>query len=421
MEEPKNLIYAQSGGATAVINVTARALILEAQKHPEKIGKIYVANGGITGVLQEKIFDVTGASEEDVNSIANEPGAFFGTCRYKLTDPSENDFQYRRLFDVFKAHNIGYFFYNGGNDSQDTTNRIAQWCAEHGHNVQCLGIPKTVDNDLVHTDSCPGFGSVAKYIAVSTAEVNADLLSICGSSTKVFIMETMGRDAGWITASAGLIKRQEEDAPHILLLPEIPLKRKDFLARVKHCVENIGCCVIVASEGLRDENNEYLAASSVVIDSFGHQQLGGVAPILAGIVKQELGYKYHWAVPDYMQRAAKHLVSAMDYEQAQAVGKAAVTFALQGKNAVMSCIERISDSPYKWKVGYVPLNKVANAVKAMPRSFISDDGYSLTDEARAYYMPLIEGEVYPSYDRGLLKKASLQKKEIPSKLVKFKI
>lgn len=419
MKKPKNLIYAQSGGATAVINVTACSLILEAQKHPDKIGKIYAANGGITGILQEKIFDLSKASRKEVSSIANEPGAFFGTCRYKLKDPKEDDSQYKRIFEILKAHNIGYFFYNGGNDSQDTTNRIAKWCADNGLVVKCLGIPKTVDNDLALTDSCPGFGSVAKYIAVSTAEINADLISICGSSTKVFVLETMGRDAGWIAAAAGLIKQHEKDAPHILLLPEIPLNRQEFLARVKFCVENIGYCFIVASEGVRDENKEYLAASSAVIDSFGHKQLGGVAPILTEMIKKEFGYKYHWAVPDYMQRASKHLVSTADYKQAAAVGKEAITLALRGNSSVMVSIERLSNSPYKWQVGAVPLNKVANAVKPLPHSFVNANNYSLSDAARAYYTPLIEGEVYPDYKRGLLQKAFLPKKEIAKKLPEF--
>lgn len=417
----KNLIYAQSGGATAVINVTARALIEEARKHPQQIGSIYAANGGITGILTEKIFDITDASDEDIWSIENEPGAFFGTCRYKLDDPNKNDTQYRRLFEIFRAHNIGYFFYNGGNDSQDTTNRIAEWCRGNGHDVQCIGIPKTVDNDLTGTDSCPGFGSVAKYIAISIAEVSADLISICGSSTKAFVLETMGRDAGWIAGSAGLIKKKESDPPHLVLLPEVAFDKQKFLDKVKTCVEGYGYCVIVASEGIKDTNGEYITASHAVIDSFGHHQLGGVAPILAETIKQELDYKYHWAVPDYMQRACKHLVSEVDYLQAEAVGREGIKAAMAGKSEVMVGIKRISDAPYKWNIDTVPLTEVANKVKRIPASYISKDGLSLSAEAMSYYLPLVQGEKYPKYSNGVLEKASLVKQEIPVKLSPFSL
>ena len=417
----KNLIYAQSGGATAVINVTARALIEEAKKHSDKIGKIYAANGGITGILKERIYDLTDAKNEDIRSIENEPGAFFGTCRYKLDDPAKNDRQYQRLLEIFKQYNIGYFFYNGGNDSQDTSNRIAKWCRSKNLEVQCIGIPKTIDNDLEGTDSCPGFGSIAKYMAIATTEVSADLMSICGSSTKIFILEAMGRDSGWITASAGLVKKHPDDSPQILLLPERQFVAAEFLAKVKHYVEKLGYCIIFASEGIRNENNEYITASRAVVDSFGHHQLGGVAPILAEMIRQELGYKYHWAVPDYLQRAAKHIVSETDYIQAQAVGIAAVRAAMNGESEIMVGIKRISDSPYKWEIESVTLSEIANRIKQLPLSYLSQDGFSLSDEGIAYYLPLIQGEKYPQYENGVLKKATLAKKEVETILPPFKI
>ena len=397
----KNLIYAQSGGATAVINVTAQSLISTAQQYPDKINKIYASDRGITGILEESIFDLSAATDEELGSITNVPGAFFGTCRYKLKDPQEDDREYQRIYDLFKAHNIGYFFYNGGNDSQDTSHKIAQWCQEKGMDIRCLGIPKTIDNDLVMTDSCPGFGSVAKYLAVSLAEVSADLRSICSSSTKVFIMETMGRDTGWIAGATSLIKKNPEDPPHIILLPEYPLREKHFLALVDKTVKKIGYCIIVISEGLKKENGDYLSASAVVRDDFGHQQLGGTAPILANIIKRNLGYKYHWAVPDYMQRAAKHLVSQVDYDLARAVGEYGIHYAMAGQKSVMSCVERKSDSPFRWKIGTVTLEKVANQKKSVPPDFFDTERYLMTEAARNYYLPLIQGEVYPEYEKGL--------------------
>lgn len=417
----KNIIYAQSGGATAVINVTARAVIEEARYHPQTVDRIYAASGGITGILTEKIFDLTDSNYEDVWSIENEPGAFFGTCRYKLDTPEKNPSQYDRIVSIFKEYNIGYFFYNGGNDSQDTTNRIAEWCSKSGIDVQCIGIPKTVDNDLAGTDSCPGFGSVAKYIATATAEVTADLLSICGSSTKVFVLETMGRDAGWIAAAAGLVKKDEYDSPQIILLPEVAFDKADFLKRVRYCVENIGYCFIVASEGIKDQNNNYLTASTVVVDSFGHQQLGGVAPALANMIKQELGYKYHWAVPDYLQRASKHIVSETDYLQAEAVGKHAVELAMDGKREIMVGVKRVSEDPYRWEICTTPLAQVANSIKAMPANYFDAKTSCLTAEGFTYYSPLIRGEKYPKYANGLMQKTTLIKKEVDPRLPPYQL
>lgn len=417
----KNLLYAQSGGATSVINVTAKALIETAQKHPDKIAKIYASDSGITGVLTEELFDITHSSPQDLTSITNVPGAFFGTCRYQLKDLKDDNSEYQRIYEVFKAHNIGYFFYNGGNDSQDTSNKIANWCRRKGLDVCCLGIPKTVDNDLPYTDNCPGFGSVAKFLAVSLAEVSADLISICKSSTKVFILETMGRDTGWLAGSTSLIKKKEEDPPHFILLPEHPFRAADFLAKVDLCVKRLGYCIIVTSEGLKDEKGDYLSASRVSMDDFGHYQLGGTAPVIAALIKKELNHKYHWAVPDYIQRAAKHLVSKVDYEQAAAVGQKGVEFALNGEKSVMVTIERVSSSPYQWKVGKTPLHLVANQQKNVPAEFFQPGNYSLNEEARSYYLPLIQGEVYPEYHQGLIRPASLIKHSVPPQLPRFSL
>ena len=415
----KNVLYAQSGGATSVINVTAKSLIRTAQQYPNKIERIYASDSGITGVLTENLFDVTASTPQELDSITNVPGAFFGTCRYKLQDPRADEREFQRIYEVFKNHNIGYFFYNGGNDSQDTSYKIADWCRNKGMEVRCLGIPKTIDNDLPHTDNCPGFGSVAKFLAVTLFEISADLISICSSSTKVFVLETMGRDTGWLAGATSLIKRRKEDPPHLILLPEYPLRRKDFLNQVDQYVKQLGYCVVVVSEGVKNEAGDYLSASNVVIDDFGHHQLGGTAPVLAGLIKKELGYKYHWAVPDYMQRAAKHLVSRVDYEQAAAVGEKGVQYAMEGESSIMTSIERLNSSPYKWKVGKVPLQVVANKQKNLPPEFINPAEYSLTAAARDYYLPLIQGEVYPQYEQGLIPPASLIKRRVARKLADF--
>ena len=408
---PSNILYAQSGGATAVINVTAAALLGEARKHPEHIKNTYAAAGGITGVLNEELYDVTRVPETDLRSVANVPGAFFGTCRYKLQDAAENDNEYRRIYEVFKEHNIGYFFYNGGNDSQDTSNKIARYCEQRGMEVCCIGIPKTIDNDLIHTDTSPGFGSAAKYLAVSLLETSADVISICGTSTKVFIMETMGRDSGWLAGSGVLIKKQEEDPPHITLVPERPLQMSEFLNKVDTWVKKIGYCVIVTSEGLRDPNGNYLHASQTVSDDFGHQQLGGVGIVLAQNIKSTLGYKYQLAIPCYMQRAAGHLVSNTDYEMAQRVGTRAVQLALEGKKSVMVTIERLSNTPFRWETGYVSLDRIANYKKTLPDDYLTADGYNMSAEAYAYYAPLIRGEQYPAYQKNGIPAASTLSKQ----------
>lgn len=393
----KNVLYAQSGGVTAVINASACAVIQTAKKYPQHIGKVYAALNGIVGALEENLIDTSLESEADIAALLHTPSGAFGSCRYKLKD---NIAEFERLLAVFQAHNIGYFFYNGGGDSQDTANKVSLFCAERGHPITCIGIPKTVDNDLPFTDSCPGFGSVAKYVAVSTLEAGFDVASMAASSTKVFILEVMGRHAGWIAAAAGLASDERQFPPHIILFPEITFDPDKFLPKVAETVRDYGYCVVVVSEGIRDAEGKFLSEAGLR-DAFGHAQLGGVAPILAQLVKSKLGFKYHWAVADYLQRAARHIASAVDVEQAFALGKAAVELAIDGHKSVMPIIKRESDMPYRWSIDYVPLEAVANQEKFMPREFITEDGMGISAECRRYLLPLIQGEAYPPYHEGM--------------------
>ena len=419
--EKRNAFYAQSGGVTAVINATACGVIETARKHKNKIGKVYAGRNGIIGALTEDLIDTSKESANSIAALKHTPSGAFGSCRYKLKSIEENRAQYERLIDVFKAHNIGYFFYNGGGDSQDTSNKVSQLSKKMGYPIQCIGIPKTVDNDLPITDNCPGFGSVAKYVAVSIKEAAFDVKSMAETSTKVFVMEVMGRHAGWIAAASGLAKEQEGDAPHIILFPEIPFDKKLVLNRVKECVENYGFCVICVSEGAHFKDGTFLADSGNT-DAFGHKQLGGVAPVIAEMIKQEHGYKYHWAVADYLQRAARHIASKTDVDHAYAMGKAAVQFALQGKTAVMPTIVRTSNKPYRWKIGSTTLAKVANVEKMMPRHYITKDGLGITKRCRTYLLPLIKGEAYPPYKEGLPRYIQLKNIPVPKILdTDFKI
>jgi len=417
----KNAFYAQSGGVTAVINASACGVIETARKHKDKIGKVYAGRDGIIGALTEELIDTSKESVRAIAALRHTPSGAFGSCRYKLKGLDENRAEYERLIEVFKAHNIGYFFYNGGGDSQDTTNKVSQISKELGYPITCIGIPKTVDNDLPLTDNCPGFGSVAKYVAVSIREAGFDVASMCKSSTKVFVMEVMGRHAGWIAAAGGLAAENKGDAPHIILFPEVRFNQTKFLAKVKECVKKYGYCAIVVSEGVRNSKGQFLAESGTK-DAFGHAQLGGAAPVVAELIKSKLGYKYHWAVADYLQRAARHIASKSDVDQAYAVGKAAVEFALAGKNAVMTTIVRTSDAPYRWKVGEARLSRVANVEKMMPASFITKDGFGITPRCRTYLAPLIKGEDYPPYKNGLPQYVQLKKVAVKKRLnTEFKI
>jgi 6-phosphofructokinase 1 len=410
----KNAFYAQSGGVTAVINASACGLIETARRHPNKIGRVYAGRHGIIGALTEDMIDTGKESRAAISALRHTPGGAFGSARYKLAGIDKNRAQYERLIDIFRAHDIGYFFYNGGNDSMDTAQKVSEIAVQMDFPLVCIGIPKTVDNDLPLTDCCPGFGSAAKYIAVSTREAALDVASMARTSTKVFVLEVMGRHAGWIAAAGGLAGEKAGDAPHIILFPEIAFDAQAFLSKVKATVEKRGFCVVVVSEGVKDAAGKFLAEAGTQ-DAFGHAQLGGVGPVVAQMTQQAFGYKFHWAVADYLQRSARHIASKVDVDQAYAVGKAAVQFALQGKNAVMPIIVRKSSKPYRWGIGEAPLSAIANQEKKVPRHFITPDGFGITGACRRYLLPLIGGEGYPPYRSGLpayvtLKGASVAKR-----------
>ena len=395
----RNAFYAQSGGVSAVINASACGVI-ETAMRSRQIGRVYAGRDGIVGALTEDLIDVGRESPATIRGLRHTPAGAFGSARFKLKGIEQNRAEYERLIEVFRAHNVGYFFYNGGNDSMDTALKVSQIGAALGFPITCVGVPKTVDNDLPHTDCCPGFGSVAKYIAVSTREAALDVASMARTSTKVFVLEVMGRHAGWIAASAGLAGRSAEEPPHIILFPEVPFEQQRFLERVRAAVERHGYCVIVVSEGAAYADGKFLAEGGTR-DAFGHTQLGGVGPVVANMVREAHGYKYHWAVADYLQRSARHIAARVDVEQAYAVGKAAVALALKGVNAVMPTIVRRSDRPYRWSIGHVPLGEVANKEKKLPREYIREDGFGITAACRRYLEPLVGGEAYPPYRNGL--------------------
>jgi len=410
-----NAFYAQSGGVTAVINASACGVIETARKHKDKIGKVYAGRNGIIGALTEDLIDTSKESAKAIAALRHTPSGAFGSCRYKLKSLEQNKREYERLIEVFKAHNIGYFFYNGGGDSADTCWKVSQLSEAMDYPLQAIHVPKTVDNDLPITDCCPGFGSVAKYIAISTREASFDVASMCKTSTKVFVVEVMGRHAGWIAAAGGMAADNENNIPIVILFPEVEFNQDKFLANVKQKVEKFGYCTVVVSEGTHYPDGRFLAEAGTR-DSFGHAQLGGAAPVVAGMIKDKLGYKYHWAVADYLQRAARHIASKTDVDQAYALGKAAVELALKGKNSVMPTIVRVSDKPYKWKLGVAELKDVANKEKMMPRNFITADGFGITTKCRAYLSGLIKGEDYPPYKDGMPSYVRLKNTAVAKKL-----
>jgi len=408
------LFYAQSGGVTAVINATASAVISEARARKVRV---LAGHNGILGALREELIDTTGEPVAAIRALAHTPGGAFGSCRYKLKSLDADRAKYERLLDVLRAHDVRWFLYNGGNDSADTANKVSQLAAEFDYPLTCIGVPKTVDNDLVVTDCCPGFGSAAKYTAVSVREAALDVAAMADTSTKVFVYEAMGRHAGWLAAAAGLAGDGPDAAPHLILFPERAYDEDDFLARVRMVVDRVGYCVVVASEGIRTADGHFVADAGGGKDSFGHTQLGGVASYLAGRVKDRLELKVHWTLPDYLQRSARHIASKTDLDQAMAVGKAAVRYALEGRNATMPAIIRTSNAPYRWKIEPAPLDRIANREKTMPKGFIRRDGYGITAAARAYLEPLIRGEAYPPYGRdGLPKYVALKNTVVPKKL-----
>jgi 6-phosphofructokinase 1 len=411
----KNAFYGQSGGVSALINASACGVLETARQHPQQIGKVYAGRNGIIGALTEDLIDTSLETEAAIAALKHTPGAAFGSCRYKLGSIHEHRAQYERLLEVFRAHDIGFFFYNGGGDSQDTAYKISQLGAELAYPIVCVGIPKTIDNDLPITDCSPGFGSVAKYVATSLREAAFDLAAMSRTSTKVFTLEVMGRHAGWTTAACALAAEHEGDAPHILLLPEIAFDEGRFLAKVEEALARYDYCVIAVSEGVKRPDGEFLSASGSK-DSFGHAQLGGVAPVISNLISAKLGCKCHWAVPDYLLRSARHIASETDLQHAYAVGRAAVEFALAGKNAVMPAIRRLSDAPYRWDIIAAPLAEIANQEKLLPPDFIRADGFGITDAARRYLAPLIVGEAYPPFKNGLPDYVKLQNVTVPRKL-----
>ncbi len=412
---PKNAFYAQSGGVTAVINASAAGVIETARQHSHQIPAVYAGRNGIIGALTEDLIDTSKEPIANIRKLRYTPSGAFGSCRYKLKSLEENRREYERLMEVFTAHNIGYFFYNGGGDSADTCLKISQLSQELGFPIQAIHVPKTVDNDLPVTDNCPGFGSVAKYIAVSTREASLDVASMCKTSTKVFVLEVMGRHAGWIAAAGGLASDPQIDLPILILFPEVPFHRHQFMAAVQRKIRQYGYVSVVVSEGVRDQHGQFLSDQGRV-DAFGHAQLGGVAPVIAQMIQEDTGLKFHWGVADYLQRAARHIASATDVEQAWGLGKAAVELALEGKNSVMPTIRRISNRPYRWEIGLAPLSQVANIEKKMPEHFISDDGFGITPSCRDYLQPLILGEDYPPFREGLPDYVALQHTPVKRKL-----
>ncbi len=414
-EKPKNAFYAQSGGVTAVINASAAGVIETARKHKNKIGTVYAGRNGIIGALLEDLIDTSKESVATIKALRHTPSGAFGSCRFKLKSLEENRREYERLIEVFKAHNIGYFFYNGGGDSADTCYKISQLSKEMGFPIQAIHVPKTVDNDLPITDNCPGFGSVAKYVAVSTREASFDVGSMAKTSTKVFIVEVMGRHAGWIAAAGGLASTDDTPIPIVILFPEVEFNQEKFLAEVKKKVEKFGYCSVVVSEGVHWPDGRFLAETGLK-DAFGHSQLGGAATVISGMIQSELGLKNHWAVADYLQRAARHIASKTDVDMAYAMGKAAVEFAIKGHNSVMPTVDRISNKPFKWKVGMAPLSKVANVEKMMPENFITKDGFGITKACRTYMEPLIKGEDYPPYKNGMPQYVRIKGVSVPKKL-----
>ena len=420
MTKKMNAFYAQSGGVTAVINASAAGVIETARKHKSKIGKVYAGRNGIIGALTEDLIDTSKESAKAIAALRHTPAGAFGSCRYKLKGLEESRAQYERLIEVFKTHNIGYFFYNGGGDSADTCLKVSRLSESLGYPIQAIHIPKTVDNDLPITDCCPGFGSVAKYVAVSMREACFDVASMAKTSTKVFILEVMGRHAGWIAAAGGLAADQPDDLPIMILFPEIRFDQARFLAHVEGLVKRHGYCSVVVSEGVRDAAGNFLADQGLR-DAFGHAQLGGVAPVVAAVVRDGLKLKYHWAVADYLQRSARHIASKTDVAQAYALGKAAVELALKGRNAVMPTLVRTSNTPYKWTVGVANLDDVANVEKKLPRDFITDDGFGITAKCRQYLAPLIRGEDYPPFKNGLPQYVTLKNAAVPRKLPEFRL
>ena len=414
----RNAVYAQSGGVTPVINASAYGLIKAAQES-ESIDRIYCGFNGINGVLEEQLIDIAQEPAANIEALRHTPAGAFGSCRLKLRDLDKNREQFQRIVEVLAAHEVGYFFYNGGNDSMDTVAKLGTFAKQNGYPLQVLGIPKTIDNDLPVTDNCPGFGSVAKYNTVSMIEGSMDTEAMYTDSTKVFVLETMGRNAGWLAAATGLGTRSAEDGPHLILLPEVPFDEARFLAAVEAQVARSGSCAITVSEGVQDAQGKFLSESGTK-DAFGHTQLGGAGHLIQDLVHSRLKLKVHGAVLDYCQRSARHLASTVDVEQAIACGRKAVELAAQGHSSVMVTILRESDAPYRWTLGHTDAANIANREKKLPGDYIREDGLHITEGFRTYCKPLIQGEDYPPYAEGLPVYRRLEKHFLAPKLAAYK-
>ena len=413
-----NALYAQSGGMTAVINATACGVIETARRYPKQIGTVYAACNGILGVLREELVDTVCLGPGELIGMRQTPGGVFGSCRFDLDDETDNRAQYDRLFEVFTAYGIGTFFYNGGNGSMHTALQIDRAARARGFELSVIGVPKTVDNDIVGSDCCPGYGSAIKYLASSMREASIDLASMSSRRGRVFVLEVMGRNAGWLAAGCGLAADRPEAAPQLILVPEVRYDKARFLAAVKAQVERQGHCSIVAAEGVLDGDGSALAQ----VGSDGrYVQLGGSGSVVAGHVQQELGYKAHCAVTDYLQRAARHLASATDDAQAYAVGAAAVEAAVAGESSVTTAVERLSTSPYCWRVGTVALEQVANLERLLPAEFIREDGMHVTPAFREWALPLIAGEATPSFLDGLPRYWTPQFSTLPARLGRYEL
>lgn len=413
-----NLLVAQSGGPTAVINASVAGVIQQAGKQ-EVIEEIYGGLNGIFGILNEDLIDLQEETNKGIEGLKYTPAAALGTCRYKIDfkkKPEKAAQEMNRLFEVFQAHNIRYFFYAGGNDSQDTAHKIHEEAIKRGWEMRVIGIPKTIDNDLPHTDHCPGFGSVAKYAAATTMEIAFDVGSMATDDGACCIVEVMGRSAGWIAGATVLAKRNPDDAPHIILLPEIPFEEEAFLKRVQEVVEKIKYCIVVVGEGLKNKAGEEIAADKSRLDAFGHPILSGAAEHLAELVQAKLNLKSRSVKLGYAQRAANHFASATDALEASACGEEAVKAAVDGQSGFMVKIVRVQNSPYKWNLGLQPLGDIANVEHFVPRDWISEDGFLPNEKFVEYARPLIEGEVKFPVDGGLPKYVTLEKVRIEKKL-----
>jgi 6-phosphofructokinase 1 len=413
MSEPLvgNLLVAQSGGPTAVINSSIAGVISEAGRH-ECIEEIYGGMNGVYGILQENLIDIGEENTKSIQSLKHTPAAALGTCRYKInfkTDAEQAEKDMNRLFEVIEAHNIRYFFYAGGNDSQDTTNKVHLEAAKRGYDIRAIGVPKTIDNDLPHTDHTPGYGSVIKYNATTVMEVGADLRSQATDEGSCCIIEVMGRSAGWIAAGTVLAKEREDDPPHIILLPEIPFNETKFLVKAMDTVTKNGYCVVVVGEGLKDTEGNEIGADKTKLDAFGHPVLAGAAERLAEIVEPALNLKTRTVKLGYAQRAAAHYASQTDVDEAFACGEAAVRAAIEGQSGFMVKLVRESDEPYKWSTGLQPLEDIANQEAFIPRDWISEDGWLPNEKFEKYARPLIQGELHLPTKGGLPAFARLNK------------